>query len=323
MPRYFYFVNDTTARFLTFRNDAIQMRYIEATLGKIKVKDVQQPSSKLEIDSNIQMAIERGFIETSEPMFEAAQSKVEQELRESVVEKCDSDAKFVDWEQLSEKYSKYFQNDPVEYLSPDLRQFCFYEEHYHSRSDIVLKFNSLGPTAQTTQRNLIFNNGLTVDGNLDAGHITTELPLFVFVNGDLRVHNLLLSGWAEVVVTGNVVVSGAVVGYDGESGGRLKVLGDISAENYLGGFMYDLNFEGQVRGNVYWLDQDEPSIQGARIVPTELPQGTKQNLSAETPLELDAYTANSSWGTGEEVISYDLDVEELFDQIRHGRRIFR
>ncbi len=59
-------------------------------------------------------------------------------------------------------------------------------------SDLLIKFDSLAPTVQSANRNLIFNQGLEIDGNFDAGESSTELPQLVIVKGDLHVKNLNL-----------------------------------------------------------------------------------------------------------------------------------
>ncbi len=90
----------------------------------------------------------------------------------------------------------------------------------------------------------------------------------------------ILTGWVEVVVTGDAYVSGTVLAVDGEAGGRLHVHGNLTSPQVLGGMMYPIQVDGQVTGNVYWLDFDEPSLANASIVPGELTSDQVASLNA-------------------------------------------
>ena len=316
MDRFLYSVDETSARFISVRSDSIEMQLIRATLGQIESSQQTLPQS--EIDKNVKMALSRGFQEVSESDFLKAQATVEQEFRELIVDRPYENTKLVAWEELAKNNRDYFSNNPAEYLSPQLQNFCVCDEHYHSESSLSLGFDSMGPSAQTSRRNLIFSNGLTIDGDLDAGELTTELPLFLLVKGDLKVRNVMLSGWAEVVVTGDLIVTGDLLGFDGESGGRLKVYGNLSANNVVGGMMYHMEIDGEVHGKVYWLDNDEPLLEGATIVPFELTQEEFRNRPVSIPVLDKGYFGDSNWATGEEVITYHFEPSQSFAVLRKG-----
>ena len=323
MKRHFYHALADEARFLTVHDGVIEMTMISAVLGSVEKHDSQQAMSPEEIAINLERALEHGYLEVDESDFFESRARIEKLIREIAVEKFDPRFELMDWDELPSSLRNSFRNNPVEYLTPTLRKFCYCKDPFQSGSDIVLGFDSLGPTAQYARRNLVFKNGLNIDGNLDAGDQTSELPLYLFVEGDLHAKNIMLSGWAEVVVTGNLVVSGSIVGYDGEPGGRLKVHGNVSADNILGGYMYGMELDGRVDSKVYWLDQDEPSIKDAIVIPNELTQSRFHHESNELPIVREAYFMDSNWATGEDVVTFHFDARQSFDLLRQGKPLFR
>jgi len=260
MKRFFYLGNDRLARFLTVHDQSMEMLNVKAVLGRVEKHASQKSMTAGEFRESIAMAPQHGFRELSEGEFAAAQASAEEVIGKATIELFEPSVQVLAWESLASDHRHYFQNNPDEYLSPELRQFCVYSEPVHRTDDIELGCDSLGATAQTGRRNLIFNKGLTTNGNFDAGDLASELPLFVRVKGDLHVHDLILTGWAELVVTGSVIATGTVFGYDGEAGGRLKVHGDLSAARILGGSMSSLQIDGRVNAFAFCLVPDEPSL---------------------------------------------------------------
>ena len=323
MERYFYFEEANGARFLSVRDDVILFRFLNASLGKVESQVSQQPFSESEIATDINLLFKHGYQEVSQADFAVVQNSIEQKLRDSTMERIDSRAELMDWKQLAAMHQHYFQNDPAEYLDAHLQSFCYFKDRLRMSEDLDIGFNSMGPTVQSSRRNLVFDCGLEIDGILDAGDLTTELPLFILVKGDLKANHLLLSGWAELVVTGNVHVSGCVVGIDGESGGRLKVHGNLSASKILGGYAYDMEIDGNVDADVFWLDNDESPFPSAIAVPEELSSEEHKLLSAKMPLSEAAYSISRNWAIGKEVTTYHFDACQSFDILRRGEKLFR
>lgn len=323
MNRYFYFQDDRSIRVFTTKDQSMDMLDLRAKLGKTQRNHQEKTSSPDEISQNIKMAIEHGFVEITESEAQETLSKADDQMKKLVVETTPAGSTIVEWNSLAKEHATYFQNRPSEYLATDLQKFCVFEAEIERKGDLWLGFDEDGPTAQTSQRNLIFQRGLKLDGNVDAAHWTSALPLFCLVKGDLRCKNLLLNCWAELVVTGNLIVEGCIFGYDGETGGRLKVHGNASAEQVLSGTMYTMEIAGKIQGPVYWLDQDEPTLANAKIIPSDLSQAQWTDRSSLTPLVDEAYYANSNWATGEEVVEYSFECSQALDVLRHGTKLFR
>lgn len=323
MNRYFYFQDDRSIRVFTTKDQSMDMLDLRATFGKTQRNHQEKACSPDEISQNIKMAIEHGFVEITESEAQEKLSKADDQLKKLVVETTPAGSTMVEWNSLAKEHATYFQNRPSEYLATDLQRFCVFEAEIERTGDLWLGFDENGPTAQTSQRNLIFQRGLKLHGNFDAANWTSALPLFCLVKGDLRCKNLLLNCWAELVVTGNLIVEGCIFGYDGETGGRLKVHGNASAEQVLSGTMYTMEIAGKIQGPVYWLDQDEPTLANAKIIPSDLSQAQWTDRSSLTPLVDEAYYANSNWATGEEVVEYSFDCSQALDVLRHSKKLFR
>lgn len=323
MNRYFYFQDDRSIRVFTTKDRSIDMLDLRAKLGKTQRNHQEKACSPDEISQNIKMAMEHGFVEITESEAQEKLSKVDDQIMKLVVETIPDGSTMVQWNSLAKEHTTYFQNRPSEYLATDLQTFCVFEAEIVRKGDLWLGFDEDGPTAQTSQRNLIFQRGLKLDGNVDAAHWTSALPLFCLVKGDLRCKNLLLNCWAELVVTGNLIVEGCIFGYDGETGGRLKVHGNASAEYVLSGAMYTMEIAGNVQAPVYWLDPDEPTLANAKFIPSNLSQAQWTDRSSLTPLVDEAYYASSNWATGQEVVEYSFECTQALDVLRHGKKVFR
>ncbi|MCA9193651.1 MAG: hypothetical protein KDB03_17890 [Planctomycetales bacterium] len=322
MNRHFYWQSEGQARFLTIGDQGMDVLLLQAVLGELRKQEQHQAMTMPELLENISRAEQHGFIEVSQAEFSKLRTDIEGQLLNGIEDEIPLVAQVVDWSDLAATLQHYFLNSPDEYLAERLRKFCQFDEHHHSCQDITLKFNSLGSTTQHANRNLIFNGGLCIDGNLDAGDMTTELPLFVLVKGDLKAHNILLSGWAEVVVTGNVNVNGTIFGYDGEAGGRLNVLGDLTAIHILNG-QFPIRVGGNLVASCWTLGQDENAIPGSNQIPTEFPAVHGRDISTLTPLVDDVYVEDSNWATGEERISYVFDASLAMEVMRRRNSLFR
>jgi hypothetical protein len=57
-----------------------------------------------------------------------------------------------------------------------------------------------------------------------------------------------------MIVEGNATITGTVLGYYGEPGGRLLVKGDLNAGHLLNGFMYQIKVAGEANGILYSFD---------------------------------------------------------------------
>lgn len=302
---------------------SMQMTKISALLGVVEKQELEKTMSSSEIDENISLAIEHGFTEISDLEFAEMMQTVERNLATKTIEPPPMNAVEVAWKQLVPEYRTLLQNNPSEYLSTRLQMFHVYRESVHCPSDLRLNYDSRGPTVQTLTRNLIFEQDLTISGNFDAGEFTSELPLFVIVRGNLTAKNLIVTGWTELVVLGDVTVLDLVFGFDGETGGRLMVHGNLTAANVLAGAMFPIEVTGQTRSNVFWLDNDEPTLAGAQLIPAELNQWMRTANAKKTPLVDGAYFTDSNWANGEEIRSAHFEAIQVIELIRNGQTIWR
>ena len=323
MNRYFYLEDENSASFLRAMDDSIEMHRMRARLGEIEVHDLRQDLTASDILHNIQQASQHGYREVDEAEFGNRQIEARMEFERKIVEPSVADQRLVPWNDLKAEHRETFRNDPAELLSPRMQMFCVYDQACRLTGPFKLAFDSDAPTVQTARRNLLFNEGVTVDGNFDAGDCTTELPLLIIVKGDMHVKNLILSGWAEMVVTGNLVVADTLFGFDGEAGGRLHVQGNLSAQRILGGMMYSIEVAGQLAGDVYWCDLDEATLPGASMVPYTLSSQQAIDFGKYTPLVNEAYFADSNWATGGEVLEFNFNASQIVELIRQGKPIFR
>ncbi len=258
-------------------------------MGELQRHTAERAVTPAELEQNIQEATAHGFLEVTPEVFQEKLIAAEVELRSLCADEIDSEATLVPWNQLSANYAQYLSNNPSEYLSEHQLSFCCYQHPVQKSSDVSLRFDSLAPSLQNNSRNLIFQQGLKIAGNLDAADSTCALPLYALIIGDLHCHNLLLSCWAEVVVTGNLFASGIILAHDGETGGRLKVHGNCSAAKIISGCMYPIVVDGVVNAEVYWLQGDEPTLPGAQMIAAEFSETQWPNRPMHTVLVDEAY----------------------------------
>lgn len=310
---------------VTFEADkaiAVMTRF-NAELGEIEEGTSQMEQSKDESESMLAEAIQHGFHEIDEPAYAQAMSETKSRLEREFEEKESSEFRLIDWSEIPRFIQPRFLNDPGSLLSDRMRKFRVYPERAHVDGRLKICFDSLGPGLQTGSRNLIFQKGLTIDGDLDAGSMCEELPQFAHVEGDLRVRNLILSGWVELVVTGDVVVSGDVLGIDGESGGRLQVIGALKANSILGGSMFSIQIGGRVDARVHWIDDDSPTLATHSIVPYSIKSVDWPRREALTAISDSAYHEETDWSNGTSSRIYGFNPEFAIATLREGRPLFR
>lgn len=301
----------------------MEMKFLEARLGDLEERDHRMDVSPSESISNIKKALKNGFHELTSDEFEIELAYHKRRLSKLIIDTVKSDGKMFPWEDLRLDEGKWLTNNPAAYLSVKMRNFCVYDKPYESRGDLKLSFDSQGPNPQTSTRNLIFNQGVTIDGNLDAGDFTEELPLYLVVKGDLRAKNLILTGWAEIVVTGNIILDGIVVALDGEPGGRLHVHGNLNSKEILGGMMYYVKVDGQVNSNIFWCDDDEAPLPNASIVSSTISNRQFFEFEKLTPLVKDAYHENTDRFSGEDVRTLTIIPSQIVELVRQGKSVFR
>ncbi|WP_316802979.1 polymer-forming cytoskeletal protein [Pedobacter nototheniae] len=222
----------------------------------------------------------------------------------------------VSWKTIKAQFNPGFLNDVNEYLpDPVFSNFCFYNNNTVIYDDLVINFSELGSTDQTETRNIVVNGNLVINGNFDAGNDVESLPQFVYIKGDLIAYNLILSGWLDIVVEGNVIVKNTVLGYYGEPGGRLLVKGDLKATNLLNGFMYLFDVNGIVSGKCFAFDA-MASGNGHQAI------GIQAGFTQEAELTQSPLVA--------EVFPYDKDMKEYnfrFEEaclrLRNSQSIFK
>ena len=268
-------------------------------------------------------ALSRGLMEISKADFDKILAESKAILEERFQERDGEDFRLVPWSELAKSNRMKFTNNPEEYLSKYLRRFRVYDRNTKWKGDLKIGFDSLGPDAQTGSRNLVFSEGLEIDGNFDAGSSCDSLPQFIHVKGDLFVKNLILTGWVELVVTGNVYATGVVFGYDGESGGQLKIDGDLTASNVLGGGMYPMYVSGKTNGKVHWFRDDEPTLNAESIIPDSIRSSNWNERSKLTPLSDTAYYEDIDWVGRESVKTYSFNCDFAVASLRDGKPLFR
>lgn len=97
--------------------------------------------------------------------------------------------------------------------------------------------------------NVIIDGDLTVEGTLD--HYCFEgTGYFHLVTGSLRARNLILTGFPDLVVRGDLTVAGAIMGFRGDDGGYLFVEGDTSAQIVISSQYFNMTFGRQPRAVV-------------------------------------------------------------------------
>jgi hypothetical protein len=165
--------------------------------------------------------LKNGYTAITETRYQAYLDTAKTVLLPSTAEPNGKDYTIVPWETIAQQFAPPFLNEVTEYLAePALRNFCLYPGNTVIEGDLVIDFSEMGATAQTNSRNIIVNGNLTIKGNFDGGNDIESLPQFIYIAGDLHAHNLLLSGWLDMVVAGS-------------------------------GFMYQIKVEGHTHGACY------------------------------------------------------------------------
>ena len=329
MSRSFAKFDDKTARFVLFPDSSddaevtVEVTYIEAHQGRVVTHLSEQAMSPEELEQNIAMALEHGFVHIDEGALKEVMRSTEARLGECCQETSGHDYRLVPFGDLENRSALKFVQNPDELLAQHLNSFCVYDQPANIPGNLSIVFDELGPTAQSNSRNLIFRQGLKIEGNLDAGSSVTSLPQFVHVEGDLIVHNLILTGWIELVVMGNVIASGVVLACDGESGGRLTIGGDLTARSVIGGSMFRVQIDGSEKSDIHWLDYDSPTLETSSIIPTDLTEADWKNRQQRTPLSDAAYVESVNWATGEEQREYVFAYENAVSILRNGEQLFR
>lgn len=216
--------------------------------------------------------------------------------------------RLVPWEELRARCGTPFHADPDQ-LPPALRRFAV-REGPTRLPGLRLGWDELGAGAQTRARQLAFLGDLELEGDLDAGDLTSSVPLLVLVRGHLRARSLLLTGWCELVVEGDVTLSGSLLACQGEPGGRLEVQGALRAAELLGGGMFTVHVAGALAGRAAWLTDDDPPLPQAELAPASLPAA-----GGATPLHPDLYQLDFD---GE---ARSFTVEQAVARLRRGERL--
>lgn len=256
--------------------------------------------------------LKHGYTTITAPQYQEYLETTGAALLTQTQEPQGKDYSIVPWETIETQFAPPFLNDVNEYLEdPD---FCLYPGDTVIDGDLVIDFSELATTAQTATRNIVVNGDLTIKGNFDAGRDIEALPQFVYITGNLNANNLILSGWLDMIVEGNATITGTVLGYYGEPGGRLLVKGDLNAGHLLNGFMYQIKVAGEANGILYSFDTID-CIDGFNA------QQIKNSFAGEN--ELVEYPLEAM------VIPYDTDLkeysfsfEEACARLRKGQAIF-
>jgi hypothetical protein len=257
------------------------------------------------------------FEEISEEEFKKNQETAAQELMNKYEEKSTDTYQIVTWEVIKEQFAPQFQHSPEEYLAnKKLRNFCLYPQSTIIEGDFLLRFDSLAPSVQTTQRNIVIAGNLTITGNLDASNIVNTLPQYLFITGDLKAQNIILSGWAQVCVLGNVTVENLIFGYYGESGGAFKVLGKVDAPKILNGWMYRFDFQ-EVKGQKFSFDMDDSEDSESTYIPENIEANNWESVKNQLPLTENAYYYEESSQ------EYNFIFEQAVKLLQSGETIFK
>ncbi len=322
MQRYFAKFDDTSTSLLALQTGEtaahLQMKRHRAQAGVVTEDNTQQSVPLPALQTTLDKLLDHGYTEMAQPAYQSTQVAARQQLLDRFAEKDRPGARLVGWPDLPHFIKPRFANAPDEYLTDPLRSFFVLDAPMRIAGDLHIGYDALGGGAQTHTRNLVYKGALTIDGNLDAGSSVTSLPQFIHIDGDLHVNNLLLTGWADVVVTGNVYAKGLVLGYDGESGGRLQVGGSLHAAAVLGGGMYQLDVAGPVHAKVYWMDDDEPTLAATHIQPCTLSQADWLRRAELTSLADACYFEDTDWVSRETVNVHHFALERAVAPPRAG-----
>ncbi|WP_441574712.1 hypothetical protein [Chitinophaga sp. RAB17] len=312
-----YFIHQTpkeirlvTVSDITAEKISTQMKGFRIQTGTVETweKEEKMPANFPE------KLLKHGYETITETQYEEHLKTAAAALLALTQEPSGKDYHIVPWETIETQFEPPFLNDVNEYLpAPALRNFCLYPGDTVIEGDLVIDYSELAATAQTASRNIIVNGHLTINGNLDAGRNIETLPQFIYVTGDLRANNLLLSGWLDIIIGGNATIAGTVLGYYGEPGGRLLIKGNLTTTHLLNGFMYQINVEGNSQGTCYSFDKyDTEGLE---------PQEIKSSFTSEQ--------VPDGYPLAPAVIPFDTDLKEYsfrFETacalLREGQTIF-
>lgn len=240
--------------------------------------------------------LKQGYVAITETQYqhhlETAHTTLSDQAQAPLTTACN----IVPWETIKAQFAPSFFNDADEYLdTPALRNFCVYPGDTVIDGDLVIDFSELATTAQTAGRNIVVNGNLTINGNFDGSRDIETLPQFIYITGNLTARHLLLSGWLDMIVAGNVTITGTVFGYYGEPGGRLLIKGNLTTEHLLNGFMYPIKVAGSTHGTCYSFNPID-GVEGFEAA------HLKSNFTGED--DLTQYPLETA------VIPYDPDLKE-------------
>ena len=289
-----------------------QLHGCRVVAGKLETWEKEEKIPARSVDKLQQ----HGYRFISETAYKEYRSKAAELVLPKTKKTSGKAYSLVPWETIHAQFAPAFLNDVDEYLQdPVYRQFCLYSGDTVINGNVVINFSELDTTAQTETRNIVVDGDLTINGDLDGGYDIASLPQFVYVKGNLKAGNLLLSGWLDVVVEGNAIIENTVLGYEGEPGGRLLVKGDLQATNLLNGGMYTLDVKGDIRGNWYnFGDQDSTGKNKAVHIPGSFTQ--QENVNAYPLREIVVPYSQS-------LKEYRFHFEQACALLRKGETIFK
>jgi hypothetical protein len=103
---------------------------------------------------------------------------------------------------------------------------------------------------------LIIDGNLTVNGDID--WYEDGMGSFIFVTGNVKVHNLILTKQVEMVVMGNLEVENGIIGKYGSDGGTLTVTGTTKAHMILEEYYFDMHLSKvESKAHISYKDSQE------------------------------------------------------------------
>ncbi len=137
------------------------------------------------------------------------------------------------WRQANEIYSiqdmeanVYFDNFPDQLLLEEYQIFAVFEGDTHLK-DIAMVTDDI---ENALTRAIIVNGDLTVEDSIDMFFMWETYPAYLYVAGNLKAKNIVIAGEAEIIVKGNVELTGTLSATD-SSVGKFCCLGDFKAQN--------------------------------------------------------------------------------------------
>lgn len=125
----------------------------------------------------------------------------------------------------------YFNNDPGSsnvYKDPQLNTFAVYEGNTQLKA---LDLTVIGVGLKQPQNRAVLVIGdLHIQGGLDMFGSDLGYPMYLYVTGDLFVHDIAISQLAEIIVLGNTHIKGTLLAIDA-SVGSLQLAGNLYAKS--------------------------------------------------------------------------------------------